>query len=713
MTFSVVIPAHNEEAVIGRCLSSLTKGAPEGELEVLVVCNGCDDRTAEVARRSAPGATVLEISVASKVAALNVGDEHARHFPRFYVDADVELAYPALASVGQALGQPGVLCAAPRPWFDLAARPWAVRAFYAVLQGVPYFSQDMVGTGVYALSEAGRRRFGPFPELIADDQFVQQLFERSERRSVAGAHFVVHPPVNLRGVLAMRARAYRGNRELARSGLARAGPPPSGLKSVLRRALVPAQAPAVAVYAGVNVLAKGLAWGRPSTTWERDDSARLIASRNGSYKAGSDSPKKAPICYVTSHYPALSHTFVMREILGLRAAGVEVGTVSVHKADPASLLAEADRREAENTWNILPVEAASFVRAHARALLAHPAAYFRTLGAALRAGPIGMRGYLWQFFYFAEAIALWDHAKRLGARHLHAHLANVAADICWWASAFGNSAEGAKNWRWSFTMHGPTELFAVDRFNLSRKVAHSDLVVCISDFTRSQLMYLSEPDHWAKCHVVHCGADLSRYPLTPSRRGTGFVVLCVARLAAQKGLEVLIGAVKLLADRGIDVQLVLVGDGPMRDRLRLRAKRLGITDRVTLTGAVGQDEMAAYYADADVFCLPSFAEGVPVVLMEAMASGRAVVATRVAGVPELVEDGVSGLLVAPSNVDELTAALERLASSPEEREKMGLAGRHKVVEDFDAERCAAQLAKLFQEMSTGTTERPANTRALR
>ncbi len=320
--------------------------------------------------------------------------------------------------------------------------------------------------------------------------------------------------------------------------------------------------------------------------------------------------------------------------------------------------------------------------------------------------PGGIRGYLWQLFYFAEAIALWGHAKRLGVRHLHAHLANVAADICWWASEFGNSAEGAKDWRWSFTMHGPTELFAVERFNLARKVAHADLVVCISDFTRSQLMYVSEPDDWAKLRVVHCGADLSRYPLAPPRRGPGFVVLCVARLAAQKGLDVLLSAVKLLADGGTDVQLVLVGDGPMRDRLTRRAERLGIKGRVVLEGAVGQDEMAAYYAGADVFCLPSFAEGVPVVLMEAMASGRAVVATRVAGVPELVEDGVSGLLVAPGNAEELAAALQRLASSPEERESMGRAGRRKVVDEFDAEKCAAQLAQLFREnVVDGKTDR--------
>ena len=292
MTFSVVIPAHNEEPVIGRCLSTLVAGAPPGELEVLVVCNGCHDRTAEVARRSAPGATVLEIPVASKVAALNAGDKYATHFPRFYLDADVELTYPALKSVAEALADEGIACAAPKPLFELQRRPWAVRAFYQVLQGVPYFSQDMVGTGVYALSKEGRRRFGEFPELIADDQFVQQLFDRRERRSVAGARFIVHPPANLRGVLAMRARAYRGNRELARSGLARSQPPPSGLRSVLRRAALPAQAPAAAVYAGVNLVAKGLAYGRPSSAWERDESARLIAAGE---TGGRAAPGRGPL----------------------------------------------------------------------------------------------------------------------------------------------------------------------------------------------------------------------------------------------------------------------------------------------------------------------------------------------------------------------------------------------------------------------------------
>ncbi|MGH9107096.1 MAG: glycosyltransferase [Acidimicrobiales bacterium] len=694
MPVSVVIPAHNEEAVVGRCLSSLLGQAPPGELEVTVVCNGCQDRTAEVARAAGPAVRVLELPVASKVAALNAGDRAAGYFPRFYVDADVELAYPALHLVAGSIAEQGLLCAAPRPVFALAGRPWPVRAFYRVWQGIPYLNQDMVGSGVYALSGEGRSRFGEFPELTADDQYVQQLFERGERRAVEGAEFVVHSPRHLRGLLAMRVRSYRGNRELARLGLARLNAPPSGFGAALRQARSPARLPAVAVYIAVNFLAKVLAR-RPrrlgAARWERDESARHGPPARTVAEEG-------PICYVTSHYPRLSHTFVQREVEGLRAAGAEVATVSVHRAGAADVLSEADRREAEQTWSMFPLDAGHLLTAHLRAGLRHPGAYARTLASALGASPGGVRGGLWQLFYFAEAIALWAHAREAGARHLHAHLANVAADICWWAARFGSLAAPVDRWRWSFTMHGPTEFFEVRRFNLARKVAHADLVVCISEFTRSQLMYLSDPAEWAKLRVVHCGADLSRYHYVAPRAGPGLHVLCVARWASQKGLEVLLDAVEVAAGSGTDVELTLVGDGPLRDRLHQAAQRPALDGRVRLEGAVGQDDLAKYYADADVFCLASLAEGVPVALMEAMATGRPVVATRVGGIAELVEDGVSGYLVAPGEVAELAGALARLAASPKLRRQMGAAGRQKVERDFDSARCAAALAGIYRGM---------------
>jgi colanic acid/amylovoran biosynthesis glycosyltransferase len=693
---SVVVPAHNEEAVIGRCLSSLLTGAQDGEFEIVVVCNGCHDGTAEVARRAAPQATVLELPVASKIAALNAGDEHAKRFPRFYVDADLELSAAAIRQVAAALTQNGVLCAAPKPSFDLEDCPWAIRAFYNIWLGTPYHAQERVG-GVYALSEEGRSRFDVFPELTADDQFVQQLFERSERRAVQEARFIVRPPRNLRGLLKTRTRTYRGNRELALSGLARAAPPPSGAKSALRRARQPREFPAVALYVTVNLLAKGLARRSFHSRWERDDSARSAgATVPGSARQGS-----APlaVCYVTSHYPALSHTFVMREIMGVRAAGLSVATVSVHQADTRVLLAQADRDEAARTWNIFPVDSRVWARAHARAALKHPRAYVRTLAHALSSAPPGLRGRLWQLFYFGEAIALWDHADEVGARHLHAHLANVAADISWLASTFGKRAQPGRGWRWSFTMHGATEFYSIEKFNLARKVAYADGVVCISDYTKSQLMYVSAPQHWAKLHVVHCGVDFARYPYVAPTPKPGLSVLCVCRLAPEKGLEVLMRAIAVVAKEGIDVRLVLVGSGPLEATLRCKATDLGLEARVSFEGAVGQDDMARYYAEADVFCLPSFAEGVPVVLMEAMATGRPVIATWIAGVPELVEDGISGLLVAPGNFEELADALLRLSVSPEERESLGLAGRHKVEKAFDSGHCAAELARVFTDMA--------------
>jgi glycosyltransferase involved in cell wall biosynthesis len=189
MPVSVVIPAHNEQAVIGRCLAALFAGAGEGELDVVVVCNGCRDGTAEAARRGAPLATVVEIPVASKVAALNAGDRIARYFPRVYLDADIELSVVAVRQVASVLSEGGVLCAAPKPFFDLEGRSWPIRAFYDVWREVPYRALDMVGSGVYALSEAGRGRFGDFPRVTADDQFVQQQFGPGELKSVGEAGF--------------------------------------------------------------------------------------------------------------------------------------------------------------------------------------------------------------------------------------------------------------------------------------------------------------------------------------------------------------------------------------------------------------------------------------------------------------------------------------------------------------------------------------------
>lgn len=196
---SVVIPAHNEESTIGRTLRSVLDGSAPGELEVIVVCNGCTDGTASVARSVTPAPTVAELAQPSKVAALNEGDRLATRFPRLYVDADIEMGIAATRAVIALLASGEALCAAPAPDYDCSLSSRAVGRYYEIWRQLPYFNEDPMGCGVYGLSEVGRARFDTFPELIADDEFVLEQFDRTERKSLSDHTFasilrVTHGP---------------------------------------------------------------------------------------------------------------------------------------------------------------------------------------------------------------------------------------------------------------------------------------------------------------------------------------------------------------------------------------------------------------------------------------------------------------------------------------------------------------------------------------
>jgi glycosyltransferase involved in cell wall biosynthesis len=274
---SIIIPANDEEHVIGRCLNALTTDAEPGELEILVVCNGCSDRTADVARRASVDAAILELPFASKSAALNAGDLAATRFPRLYVDADVELPLMAVRAVAHTLIAGPFLCVAPAPRFELAGRPWIVRQFYDIWQRMPYLNDEVVGTGVYALSELGRARFTRFPDLTADDQFVLQQFSQDERLTVRDHYFSVYPPIGLAGLVRIRTRVYRGNAELARSGLARYSTRVGPGRSLARLVRRPSNLAGVAAYVGVNLAAKSRARLFRGQRWERDHTARATA----------------------------------------------------------------------------------------------------------------------------------------------------------------------------------------------------------------------------------------------------------------------------------------------------------------------------------------------------------------------------------------------------------------------------------------------------
>ncbi len=275
-----------------------------------------------------------------------------------------------------------------------------------------------------------------------------------------------------------------------------------------------------------------------------------------------------------------------------------------------------------------------------------------------------------------------------GLRHLHVHFANNAADIARLVVAIGRAVDGTKsNWRWSFSMHGPTEFEAVDHFDLAAKVMAADRVACISDFARSQLMRLVNPTEWPKLDIVRMSVDLDRYrpPASPRSHDGPLRILSVGRLVPEKGAPVLIDALADLVSRGVDVEATLVGAGPLEPLLRERIEQRGLGDRVTLTGSIGQDRLPDLYRRADVFCLPSFQEGLPVVLMEAMATGLPVVTTAIAGIPELVSDGESGRVVPPGRAGFVADAIAELATAPDLRRRLGDAGRARVEAEFSVE----------------------------
>jgi colanic acid/amylovoran biosynthesis glycosyltransferase len=397
------------------------------------------------------------------------------------------------------------------------------------------------------------------------------------------------------------------------------------------------------------------------------------------------------VLYVVSVYPAVSHTFIQREVLALRRLGVTVHTVGLRRSDVTHLLTATDRSEYSRTRTVRPASIGLLARSHLRALLADPARYLMTALSAVGEG-IGLKDRARRLGYFVQAAVLWDWCRELEVGKLHAHFERPAADVAMLAVRMAGPGRG---WSWSFTAHRP-EGYMDDRRGLARKVREAAFVVCVSHYGRSQLMGLVAREHWDKLKVIRCGIDVDLFAREQPHRTTAHTVLTVARLEPVKGHGVLLEALASLRSDGLDIQAVVVGDGSQRATLEELAKSLGIGAHVEFTGSLGQDVIRQRYEEADVFCLPSFDEGVPVVLMEAMAMGLPVVASRVAGVPELVQDGVSGALVPPGTAVELADALKQvLQSDSRRRSSMGSAGRARVSTAFDCDSSAGALRELF------------------
>jgi colanic acid/amylovoran biosynthesis glycosyltransferase len=408
------------------------------------------------------------------------------------------------------------------------------------------------------------------------------------------------------------------------------------------------------------------------------------------------------VAYLTTRYPAISHSFIQREVLALRGLGADIETISIHPPIPADLFTAEDRAEAARTASVRSRAPWGIALDHLHALLRHPRAYLSTLRFA--AGNASSGRALSPLFHFAEAVVVWQICRRRGIRHIHAHFTSPSADVALLAAELGERARPG-TLSWSFTAHG-TDILGDSPARLAEKVRRAALTICVSDDGHAQLMGLVEETYWDRVRVIRCGLDARwRHADLPSsgRNATSgdrpLRILTVGRLEREKGHGILLEALAALVSHGLDVELRVVGDGSQRRRLTERVAELEIDSRVAFVGKAGQDRIQEHYADADLFCLPSLGEGVPVVLMEAMAMGVPVIATRVGGVPELVEHGVSGLLAPPADPVALAEAIATLAEDPEARERMGTAGRRRVFKQHDIERVAGQLFDALSQVA--------------
>lgn len=407
------------------------------------------------------------------------------------------------------------------------------------------------------------------------------------------------------------------------------------------------------------------------------------------------------LAYLTGEYPRVSDTFIQREIFALRQLGFDVITCSMRRTDASHHVGPEQRSEAAQTFHVLEQtrKILPMVRAHWALLRRAPKAYFSGLKLALTTGRPGLKGLIYQLIYFVESGVLGHHLHQNGITHLHNHIAKSSCSVAMITSAMAQIP-------FSFTLHGSDIFYEPYTWRLDAKIANAQFVACISEFSRSQGMAFSAPEHWTKMHVIHCGVEPERYADAPPPQLTPPKALFVGRLATIKGLSVLLSALPPVIAQHPSFELTLIGDGPDRARLEELVQELGLTAHVRFVGSKSQSEVAQALAETGFFVLSSFAEGVPVVAMEAMAAARPVIAPRVTGVPELVAEGAHGYLVTPGSHEALSEAILTLLSDPKRAAEMGQLGRRAVIAEFDVRQEAARLATLFTNYSTGAARPP-------
>ena len=361
------------------------------------------------------------------------------------------------------------------------------------------------------------------------------------------------------------------------------------------------------------------------------------------------------IAYLINQYPKVSHSFIRREILALERQGFEITRISIRGWD-SDLVDDADRGEREKTRYVLRRGWPALAGAALISILTLPLHFARAFALAIHMGWRADRPLPFHLIYLAEACLILRWLRKSNVQHLHAHFGTNSAEVAMLVHVLGGPP-------WSFTVHGPEEFDKPKFIGLREKIRRAAFVVAVSSFGRSQLFRLVAYSEWNKIHVVRCGLDPEFYAGAPSYPYTRNLV-CVGRLCEQKGQLLLIEAVRRLAERGADFRLTLAGDGELRPELEVLIRDYKLDSRVRITGWIRNIDVREHILAARALVLPSFAEGLPVVIMEAMVLRRPVISTFVAGIPELVHDGEHGWLVPAGNVEALVEAIQKCFDTP-------------------------------------------------
>jgi glycosyltransferase involved in cell wall biosynthesis len=396
------------------------------------------------------------------------------------------------------------------------------------------------------------------------------------------------------------------------------------------------------------------------------------------------------VAYLINQYPMTSLTFIRREIAAIEALGHKVPRYAIRRWDE-KFVDPLDEAEFRKTRVILDIGVFRLVQALVATMMGRPGSFLKALRLAVQMGRRSERGSLVHLIYLVEACVLLGWFSRDQIEHVHIHFGSNPATVALLCRTLGGPP-------YSFTVHGPEEFDRPQSLALGEKIRRSAFAVAISEFGRSQLCRWVSHDQWPKIRVVRCGVDALFLQTKPSPPPAGRRFVCVGRLAEQKGQLILIEAAAQLQREGIDFELILAGDGPMRSEIERLIDLYGLSGRVKLVGWQTNKQVYDLIRNSRAMVLPSFAEGLPVVIMEALALGRPVISTYVAGIPELVLPGETGWLIPASSVGALAAAMRQALDAPiEVLDRMGRAGADRVAQYHDIRRESDKLLDLFEQ----------------